>query len=100
MLKKAWFFIEKINGKIVYRLMENVAGTPRPAADPETRPGVIDNSEDLSVITASILRISDVTNDAISVVFEPPEGFDTNKFFPLSGATLLSAREKLGLSPG
>lgn len=100
MLKKVFLFAEVEDGKRIFRLMERVAGKPVPAADSQIRKGVVDKSENIGVLADSILRIMELTGDSVEIESKPPEGFDPDKFFPLSGAELLVVREKLGLSPG
>lgn len=78
-----------------FRLFEKCAGEFSPAADPEIRPGVVDDSGTLKVITDSIQFIP----DGVDIIFSLPEGFDRKKFFPLRGRNLRKARKQLGLPP-
>lgn len=102
MKKKVFFFIENRmvdeQEKRIYRLMEVEMGTPTPAG--QVREGVIDESENVTVIADSILKIHQITGDGVGINYNPPEGFDPKVFAPLMGPDLLVAREKLGLSPG
>jgi hypothetical protein len=78
-----------------FRLFEKCANTFLPAADPELRPGVVDDSGTLKVITGSVQFIP----DGVDIIFSLPEGFDRKRFFPLKGRNLRTARRQLGLPP-
>jgi hypothetical protein len=100
MEKTIWLFIKEKKGKKTFRLMESVAGKPLPAVGR----GVESESEDLDTIVRSILRMAEIHKENYQekpkVEFEPPNGFDPEKFFPLDPVQKLVVREKLGISPG
>lgn len=78
-----------------FRLFESCMGHFSPAADSQLRPGVIDDSEDLKVITDSVLRFP----DGARVKFTVPKYLASKGYSELNGVEQLFVRKQLGKEP-